>query len=173
VIGIDVDPAGGSNPLIDEFRRIEGDRWPIETSSIDLLLSDAVLEHVPDPDEFFRECSRVMKPGGVICIRTPNRWSYVSIAAAILPNRFHGKVIESIQPGRKALDVFPTLYRANSVRKLRRLLDDYQFDGCVFRHIAEPNYFGFSPAAYRLGVLLHRWLPEFMWPTIFVFARKR
>ncbi len=29
VIGIDVNIAGQDNPLVDEFRRIDGDRWPV------------------------------------------------------------------------------------------------------------------------------------------------
>jgi ubiquinone/menaquinone biosynthesis C-methylase UbiE len=63
VIGIDVNPAGRKNPLIDEFRLIEGDRWPVEDASIDLLMSDAVLEHVQKPDQFFAECRRVLRGG--------------------------------------------------------------------------------------------------------------
>src|SRR5262245_60292686 len=29
VIGIDVDPAGQTNPFLDEFHLINGDRWPV------------------------------------------------------------------------------------------------------------------------------------------------
>jgi len=172
VIGIDVSAAGRENPLIDEFRQIESDRWPVETASIDLLVSDAVLEHIADPDVFFSECSRVVKPGGYLCIRTPNRWSYVSLIATIVPNRYHGKVVEMVQPGREAKDVFPTYYRANTIRAVRRLLKSHHFEGCVYRHIAEPSHLGFSRWAYAFGVYLHRWLPSPMWPVLFVFARR-
>jgi SAM-dependent methyltransferase len=172
VIGIDVDEAGRQNPLIDEFRRIEGDCWPVDSASIDLLMSDAVLEHVPDPDVFFAECQRVVKPGGLLCLRTANRWSYPSLASAIVPNRLHAKVLRVIQPGRQGKDVFPTYYRANSVRAVRRLLKRHQFDGCVYRHIAEPNYLGFSRWSYAFGVHLHRWLPSLFWAVLFVFARR-
>jgi ubiquinone/menaquinone biosynthesis C-methylase UbiE len=158
--------------LIDEFRLITGDRWPVETASIDLLVSDAVVEHVQDPDQYFAECQRVVKPGGVICIRTTNRWSYVSIAARIVPNRLHGKVVEKVQPGREEKDVFPTYFRANTLRSLRRLLAAYGFEGCVYRHIAEPNYFRFSRTAYGLGMILHRFLPSPMWPVLYLFARR-
>jgi SAM-dependent methyltransferase len=172
VIGIDVDPAGAQNSLVDEFRRIEGDRWPVDSASIDLLVSDAVLEHVPDPDAFFAECSRVLRPGGLLCLRTPNRWSYPSLIAAMVPNRFHAKVVGVVQPGRQAKDVFPTFYRANTIRAVRRLLKNHCFHGCVYRHIAEPNYLGFSRVSYALGVHLHRWLPSLFWPVLFVFARR-
>jgi SAM-dependent methyltransferase len=172
VIGIDVDPAGQQNTLIDEFRRIEGDRWPVDSASIDLLVSDAVLEHVLDPDQFFAECQRVVRPGGLVCIRTPNRWGYAALAAAIIPNRWHAKVVSKVQPNRQAKDVFPTHYRANTVRALRRLLKSHQFEGCVYRHIAEPNYLRFSRWSFALGVYLHRWLPALFWPVLFVFARR-
>jgi SAM-dependent methyltransferase len=173
VIGIDVAPDGLTNPLIDEFRQIEGPQWPVESSSVDLLVSDAVLEHVPEPDQFFAECSRVLRPGGFLCIRTPNRWSYVSLAASIIPNRYHARIVGKLQRGREAKDVFPTLYRANTLRSVRRLMAAHQFDGCVYRHIAEPNYLGFSRVSFALGKALHRWLPEIFWPVLFVFARKR
>jgi 2-polyprenyl-3-methyl-5-hydroxy-6-metoxy-1,4-benzoquinol methylase len=173
VIGIDVDRAGHGNPLIDEFRPIEGDQWPVESSSIDLLVSDAVLEHVPNPEQFFSECRRVLVPGGVLCIRTPNRWSYVSLVASIVPNKFHGRIVEKVQPGRKSKDVFPTLYRANTVGAIKRLLAAHQFEGCVYRHISEPGYLQFSRPTFAMGMCLHRWLPQVMWPVLFVFARKR
>lgn len=172
VIGIDVSPAGYENPMIDEFRPIEGDRWPVESSSIDLLVSDAVLEHIQKPDAYFAECSRVLKPGGYLCLRTSNRWSYVSMIASVVPNHMHAKVIGLVQPGRQALDVFPTYYRANTVNAVRRLLRDHQFSGCVYRHIAEPSYLGFSRLAYALGVYVHRWLPSLFWPVLFVFAQR-
>ncbi len=172
VIGIDVSPAGQDNSLIDEFRRIEGDGWPVETASIDLLISDAVLEHVEKPDEFFAECNRVLKPGGYLCLRTPNRWSYVAMIASIVPNSLHAKVVGCVQPGRQALDVFPTYYRANTKRAVQRLLRNHNFSGCVYPHIAEPSYFGFSRPLYAAAVYIHRWLPSLFWPVIFVFARR-
>jgi SAM-dependent methyltransferase len=172
VIGIDVSPAGQENPLINEFRQIDDDSWPVETGSIDLLISDAVLEHIEKPHDFFAECRRVLRPGGYLCLRTPNRWSYVALIATIVPNRFHAKVIDWVQPGRKAKDVFPTYYRANTIRAVRRMLKFYNFSGCVYPHISEPNYFGFSRPLYGVAVYVHRWLPSLFWPVLFVYARR-
>lgn len=173
VIGIDVDPVGHTNPLIDEFRPIESPRWPVDDQSIDLAVSDAVLEHIPDPDQYFAECQRVVKPGGYLCIRTPNRWSYISIAASIVPNRLHGRIVEKIQPGRAAKDVFPTYYRANTLGALRRQRDAHGFEGYAYRHIGEPTHLRFSRPTFALGVVMHRWLPSVMWPWIFMFAQRR
>jgi SAM-dependent methyltransferase len=172
LIGIDVDKAGQENTFIDEFRAIESATWPVENASVDLLFSDAVLEHIEDPNQFFAECNRVLKPGGYLCIRTPNRWSYVAIGASIVPNQYHAKVVGKLQRGRPAKDVFPTYYRANTVQAIKRQLKKHGFKGCVYRHIAEPNYLGFSRWSYAMGVYLHRWMPSLFWPVLFVFAKK-
>jgi len=73
VVGLDVDPAAATNPLIDEFILIGQDgRWPLSSRQADLVLCDNVLEHLEDPEGFFEEAGRVLKPGGYLCIRTPN-----------------------------------------------------------------------------------------------------
>ena len=75
VIGIDVDTGAEVNPYLDEFALINGDTWPVESDSVDLIVCDCVVEHVQDPDQLFSEFRRVLKNGGKLCIRTPNRWS--------------------------------------------------------------------------------------------------
>jgi SAM-dependent methyltransferase len=44
-----------------------------ERNSLDLIVSSDVLEHVPDPDAAFRECYRVLKPGGFHLFTVPSR----------------------------------------------------------------------------------------------------
>ena len=74
VIGIDIDAVGEDNPVIDEFRLIGADgRWPLDDGSVDLAVSDFVLEHVTDPEGFASELSRVLRPGGVFIARTISR----------------------------------------------------------------------------------------------------
>ena len=122
VIGIDVDQAARENPFVDEFRPLTDERWPIEDASIDLCLSDYVLEHVQQPETFFAECARVLKPGGHLCIRTVNKCGYVALAARCIPNRFHAGLLARTQTDRLAADVFPTWYRCNTPRMVRRLM---------------------------------------------------
>ena len=42
-----------------------GARWPWDDGFFDAAVSNQVLEHVHDAEEFFRETSRVLKPGGI------------------------------------------------------------------------------------------------------------
>lgn len=171
VIGIDVDLTAQDNPFIDEFRQIQANDWPIESDSIDLIVCDHVLEHIADPDPFFSEVRRTLKDGGLFCIRTPNRWSYIAIAATLIPNKYHSKVTSVVQEGRKEQDVFRTFYKCNSIRKIKHILKRHNFDSVVYGYEAEPSYLSFSKYAYWLGVLHQRFAPRSLKAVIFAFGK--
>ena len=172
VIGVDIDIAASKNPAVDQFYLLSSGRCPeIETESIDLVVSDFVLEHVDDPDEFFDEISRILKPGGYFCARTTNKWGYVAIAACLIPKKLHNRVLSVVQPARKPEDVFPAPYRANTVSAIVKKTNS-NFDYAVEYEFAEPAYFGASKIGVIFGRLLHRILPNFLAPSLNVFLRK-
>lgn len=173
VIGLDVDPAAQDNPLVDEVRPIDGPRWPVEDGSISLLLCDHVMEHLPDPDQFFAEARRVLAIDGHLCLRTPNAWGYVALGARLIPDTLHGRVLSLLQPGRQRRDIFPTLYRCNSLATLRAAMARHGFDGVAYGYGSEPSYLTRFPLAYAAGVLLHRLLPRSLQSTLCVFAVRR
>jgi SAM-dependent methyltransferase len=173
VLGIDVDPRIEENLLVDEFRLIEGDRWPVDDDAVDLCVCDCVLEHVQSPDRFFSECRRTIKTGGYLCIRTPNALNYISIAARLMPNRFRRAVLKRVSHiERKEEDVFPTLFRCNTRGRLRRMLDRWGFEHRVYGFEAEPYHMSLCRLTYWLGVVHQRWAPSPLKSTLFVFARK-
>jgi SAM-dependent methyltransferase len=173
VIGIDMDPAAGANPFVDEFRRFNGDYFPVEDATVDVGICNAVLEHVENPDLFFFEIARVLKPGGYLFLKTANIWSYVWLASRLIPNRFHVRVLKRVQGDRAEEEVFPTLHRCNSLGKIRAMLSKFNFDHCVYGYEAEPGYLNFSRFFYFLGVLHQRFAPKMFRPAIHVFARKK
>ncbi len=170
VIGLDVDPAAGQNPSIDDFRLVQDGRpWPLEASSVDLILCDNVLEHLAQPKWFFGEARRVLRRGGHLAIRTSNALSYVALAARLIPDRWRERLLRLAQPTRE--HSYPTIYACNTVWRLRRMLNEHGFDGVVYGYEAEPTYLNFSRLAYRLGVWHQRWAPRCFRSTLFAFAR--
>jgi SAM-dependent methyltransferase len=172
VIGLDASPAGKENPFLDEFHCLDGIKWPLPDESANLCICDNVLEHLPEPEAFFTEARRVLRPGGVVCIRTPNQWNYIALLARLIPNRSHARVLERAKPGLAEVDIFPTLYRCNSLPAVRRVLAKNGFDGVAYGYEAEPSYLSFSRIAYALGVLHQKLAPGIFKAAIFAFARR-
>jgi 2-polyprenyl-3-methyl-5-hydroxy-6-metoxy-1,4-benzoquinol methylase len=61
---------------------------PCDSSSIDLLVSFETIEHVRDPVQFLGECVRVLAPGGIVVMSSPERVQY-GIGQGEAPNPFH------------------------------------------------------------------------------------
>jgi SAM-dependent methyltransferase len=174
VIGLDVDPAATTNPYIDEYLEI-GPRgaWPIADGSVDVVVCDSVIEHLDDPNAFFGEARRVLRTGtGHLAIRTPNALSYVGIAQRLIPNRHHSRVLSRVQESRRPEDVFRTVYRCNTIHRLRQKLTEYGFDAVVYGHESEPAYLEVSRLLYFLGVLHQKLAPSVFSPTIHAFGRR-
>ena len=73
--------------------------------SLDLIVSNDVFEHVPNPAKAFAECARVLKPGGIMLATIPfHRDSDISITRSrlsngqvehLLPPTFHGNPVSA------------------------------------------------------------------------------
>ena len=174
VIGVDVDPAVLGNSSLDRAFVVKPlERLPIEDSSVDVVVSDATFEHIEDPGFVCAELDRVLKPGGYICARTPNRWGYIGIGANIVPNRWHVSWLKVLQPHRKAVDVFPTSYRLNTPSQMRHHFPLAHYEHFTYGHFGEPAYFGTSKLAWGAALLLQRITPQRLAPMWLVFLRKR
>jgi 2-polyprenyl-3-methyl-5-hydroxy-6-metoxy-1,4-benzoquinol methylase len=46
--------------------------WPIATASAGMVASGEFIEHMYDPEVFFAESNRILAPGGVLLVTTPN-----------------------------------------------------------------------------------------------------
>lgn len=172
VDGCDVDEAVLENDTLDAARQVvPGQPLPYEDDRFDLVVSRYVFEHVPDPDWTARELLRVTKPGGWICALTPNKWGYVAIAARLAPNVLHARALTRVQPHRKEMDVFPTVYRLNTPGDVRRWFG-HAADVYHYSTSAVPSYHFGSMLLFRALLLLHRVMPSKLDLGLRFFIRK-
>jgi SAM-dependent methyltransferase len=75
VVGVDIAPEAVAHAK----RRYQVDARvgsalaiPLEDGSVDLVVSFETIEHLEKPEQFLRECARVLRPGGRILLSTPN-----------------------------------------------------------------------------------------------------
>jgi SAM-dependent methyltransferase len=167
----DIDEVVLSNPTSDRNLLIQDNRVPLSNESVDVILADNVLEHIVDVRSFRSEISRLLKPGGYFCARTPHGLHYVSLFARLIRNERHAVLLRHIQPTRQPEDVFPTSYRLNTLRKARRLFPGWASYSYI--HVAEPRYFFGSSTIYRVVARLYAVLPRVFIGNLFVFLEKR
>ncbi|HYL48390.1 MAG TPA: class I SAM-dependent methyltransferase [Stellaceae bacterium] len=150
LIGVDlVEFAGAPGGL--ELRQRDLADTGVASGSVDVIYSQAVLEHVTDPDSVFAEIARLLAPGGCYLGLTANKWDYASLAARIIPNRFHPWIVRRME-GRAEQDVFPTAYRVNTRRAVARYAARHGLEVVEFRYIGQyPSYFMFNGALFLLA----------------------
>ena len=174
VIACDVDEAVLDNPGADTAIVIQVDELlPFADGTFDLIVSDFVFEHIADPAPVSAELSRILKPGGWICARTPNKYCLISLMTRLIRNSRHSRLLRWVQPERKSIDVFPTVFKLNSKRDISAWFRPEAFDNFTYRYEAEPSYFFNSRSVFALMLLLNRLSPPMMKTALFVFLRKK
>jgi SAM-dependent methyltransferase len=174
IVGVDVDPVVSGNPFLDEAVIIDPDLpLPFPDDAFDLIVSDSTFEHVSDATRIACELDRVLKVGGWICARTPNRNGYVALMNRIVPASFAKRVVSRAQPDRKAEDIFPTHYRMNTLGTLDLLFPADRYDHMSYAFDSEPRYHFNRRAIFGLLLVLHTLTPPALRNTLMAFLHKR
>lgn len=174
VIGLDVDPAVLTNASLDEAYVLDQHgRSTLPNEIADVIISDFTFEHIADPERTAQEIDRLLKPGGWVCARTPNRFGYIALLNRLVPDAVKNRVLSAAQPERREEDVFPAVYRLNTRRSLSNYFPPGRFDHFVYEWDAEPAYHANRRLAYRAFMLLHGVTPTGLKTMLMIFIRKR
>lgn len=160
ICGLDPDERVTSNPNLDEGRVGYAEEIPWGDASFDLAFSDNVLEHLENPEEVFREISRVLRPGGLLLVKTTNRRHYMPLIARMTPHGFH-RFYNSLR-GRDPDDTFPTTYRVNTRGDLKRCAESA---GLRLEEVelieGRPEYLRLTAPTYLAGLAFERIVNRF------------
>lgn len=162
VSGVDLDPRVERNPYLDEGRLADAGHIPYPDASFDLAFADNVMEHLSAPEHVFREIRRVLKPGGLLIFKTPNRNHYMPLIARLTPHAFH-RWFNKLR-GRDEDDTFPTHYLANSPRQILDLARVTNFTAVRTELVeSRPEYLRLTAFTYLIGLLYERLVNSTEW----------
>ncbi len=158
VYGIDPDI---SETIIDgNMEIISGDAEaiPLPDGSVDIVTMVHVTEHLRNPGRVFRECRRVLRPGGRLISLAPCKFYPPIFLGRAVPHRVR-QWANRIVTSTDSQDTFPAYYRANSRSTLCRLSSATGLEMVRAEYlINHPEYFMFSSLVYRGAVAVERLL---------------
>jgi SAM-dependent methyltransferase len=134
---------------------------PLDDGSVDLIMSRSVFEHLTDPAAVYAEFARVLGPGGRVVFLTANMWDYGTMAARLIPNRFHARIVKAVE-GREEEDTFPTAFKTNTRRDVDALAAGSGFSVQQYDYLSQyPNYLMFNGALFLLGTAYEKLISRF------------
>ena len=158
IFGIDYDLSSlKAHPNITKKLRGDVTKLPFRSEAFDLVTANMVVEHLDNPDEQFREISRILKSKGVFLFHTPNAYGYGVILSMFVPEWLKGKLIYLLE-GREEHDIFPTHYKANTEAQVKTLAQANGFEVLQLDLIATDAIFAMFPPLAALELLWIRLL---------------
>lgn len=110
VVALDPDLAALEQNETAEKIAGDGQRLPFAGDEFDLVFSEYVFEHLPDPEATLAEIDRVLRPGGSFVVLVPNPNHYYARIADLTPFWFHRLWFELLGVEDHEEDRYPTQY---------------------------------------------------------------
>jgi len=109
----------------------------------DIVICQAVLEHVPDPAAAFLAIAGTLKPGGVALIFAPCRNAIFARLNLLVPERLKRTILYAIFPEKREKGGFRAYYRQCTPRDFLGLAKKSGFKALALRSYFMSSYFSF------------------------------
>lgn len=100
VVGVDYDESAVAHvrSRYPRVRALHGNlaELPLPDASVDVVVNFQVIEHLWDQSQFVRECLRVLRPGGLLLMSTPNRITFTPDSDTPI-NPFHTRELNAAE----------------------------------------------------------------------------
>jgi SAM-dependent methyltransferase len=177
LVGIDPDPRVEKNSQLDLGLVGHCEKMQFKDATFDVVFHRMLAEHLPDPEAATIEMARVLKPGGLLILHTPNKLHYSMIVSRFTPMWFHRGFMRLLRTRSNPDDVHFAYYRMNSSRDVRRICRKANLEVLELQFLTSPpGYLRFSPIAFLAGTLYVKSVEQYipgLRPTIALIARKR
>jgi len=159
VVGVDIDkeelgraPEGAYDQIIcTDISKFRGNH------EADVVICQALLEHVKDVEEAFKAISSILKPGGLALLFVPSRNAVFARLNIILPQNLKRTILHTIYPESKRNQGFRSYYDKCTPSDFLKLAKNNNFMLMEARYFFVSSYFSFFFPAYlvwRLWILL-------------------
>ncbi|GAB4552712.1 MAG: hypothetical protein OHK0023_21090 [Anaerolineae bacterium] len=128
---------------------------PFPTAHVDVITSQWVVEHFPDPQRAFAEMRRVLRPDGSIILLTTNAANYVPRLSRLVPDSVRDFALHRLLR-RPRHESHPTFYRANTRRALEQTANAAGLVVKRITFVGNPFYFAFSLPLFRVALWWER-----------------
>jgi SAM-dependent methyltransferase len=160
VSGLDIDerqldsaPIGAYDRIIaSDITKFQGN------SDADLVICQALLEHVRDTEKAFAAISSILKPGGVALIFVPSRNAIYSRINILLPQSVKKWVLHTLYPATKGKQGFHAYYDKCTPRDFRRLSERNGLSVVEERHYFISSYFS---CLFPIYLMWRAWILTF------------
>jgi len=124
-------------------------------SDADVVLCQALLEHVKDVEKAFRSVSGILKPGGLAILFVPNRNSLYTRLNRALPQAVKRSLLHAIFPSASGNLGFPAYYHKCTPADFHAMSEQYNLSVVEERYYYISSYFSFF---FPLYLVWRLWL---------------
>ncbi len=132
-----------------------------DDNSFDIIFALNLIEHIPHPKEFISQCSRILKPGGLMILETPIQESLFHAFARL------GDVLTGYRMNNYGINTNGHIYKFCG--KTFRKFSDYGFEMIYKEKIGSPLKEIYGKTSYMSGK--NKFFMKLLLPAVWLLAR--